>query len=38
MENLDYKYERPDEPIQVAVQSKPQRKVNQKGGDIRWYT
>ena len=38
MEDLNYKYEKPDEPIQVDVPSKSQPKVNQKGGDIRWYT
>ena len=38
MEDLNYKYEKPDKPIQANVPSKPQFKVNQEGGDTRWYT
>lgn len=38
MEDSNYKYEKPDKSIQVDVPSKPQPKVNQEGGDVRWYT
>lgn len=36
MQEKEHEYEKPDKPI--SVPRKAPRKVNQEGGDTRWYT